>query len=64
MKFVVTLWLDGSGVRVGGLPAGRYIRIYEAEKMYELIDKLQKDSVIANDTLEISIQQAEDHIND
>ena len=62
MEFVVTLIVDGSGRRVGGLSAGQYVRIYEADRFHELGKTLQDDGVFADDLLEIRIQQVSERI--
>lgn len=61
MKFVVTLLLDGSGKGLGGLPAGKYVRIYESDRVHLLIERLQQDNVFADDLLEVTIQPAQDY---
>ena len=61
MKFVVSLMVDGSGRSLGGLSAGKYVRIYEADRFHLLIDLLQQENVFADDLLEITIQPAKDY---
>lgn len=58
MKFVVTILVDGSGKCVGGLRAGKYVRIYTANDMYDLAGKLRENAIFGQDVLEINIQQA------
>ena len=63
MKFVVSLTVDGTGRRVGGMAAGKYIRIYEADRFHLLIKLLQNEGVFADDIDEITIQSATDYTN-
>ena len=64
MKFCVTLLVDGSGTRVGGLPLGKYVRIYSAKDLPDLIEKLNENAVFGRDILELNIQTVSEDLSD